>query len=67
MESLVQEYLVDEDDNLQVSGTGEGELDEMAGYDFVGEDVLFFEKYGDQNGGEELYEEEDSFDNGYYF
>ena len=65
MESLVQEYLVDEDDNLHVSGTGQGEIDD--GYDFVGEDVLFFEKYGDQNDGEELYAEEDSFDNGYYF
>ena len=44
MESLVQEYLVDEDDNVKVNGA---EGDEMAGYDFEGEDVIFFEKYGD--------------------
>ena len=49
---------------------GSGEVDPTSdkyGIDLVGEDLIFFEKYGGQNANEETYAEEDSFDNGYYF
>ena len=72
MEALVQEYLVDDDDQVEADGVGKSsrEVDPMGdkyGIDLAGEDMIFFEKYGVQGGEDETYAEEDSFDNGYYF
>ena len=73
MDALVQEYLLDDDDQVTADGSGKtsGEVDPTAdkyGIDLTGEDLIFFEKYGGGQGAdEETYAEEDSFDDGYYF
>ena len=50
MESLVQDYLLDEDDNaqnLELQGQGGNEMMSIEPDMADGDDIVFFDKYGD--------------------
>ena len=74
METLVQDYLLDEDDNIaSVAMQGQGGDAGMSSAQMEpdladGDDIVFYNKYGDQGFDENDDElEDDEFDNGYYF
>ena len=69
MENLVQDYLLDPEDNTQnMMMQGQGSMSEEELPDIAdGDDLVFFNKYGDQGwqNGEEI--DDEDFESGYYF
>ena len=69
METLVQDYLLDDDDNtVFMQGQGGDSAMAMLEPDLAeGDDIVFFDKYGDQGQYDRDELSDDEFDNGYYF